>query len=62
MKHRAIFFVKDGVRIWYWVGSHDVYDTLLASASSHLPIKPQHCWAWQSSPTIYSQPSRVYDA
>ena len=32
MKYRALFFWKDGVRYWYWIGTHADYDNYIGSS------------------------------
>lgn len=27
MRYRAIYVMQDGVRVWYWIGTHADYDT-----------------------------------
>lgn len=29
MKYRAIYAVRNGVNVWYWIGTHADYDTFI---------------------------------
>ncbi|MFO0957507.1 MAG: hypothetical protein U0800_08570 [Isosphaeraceae bacterium] len=30
MKYRALYFIDGGTNVWYWIGTHNDYDTYIA--------------------------------